>query len=195
MERVNKTHNFSAILRNCDAVGVLEAHAILPDREVPVHHDTSGGVGKWMQVHTHPDGPTAVRALQQSGFRVVAAHHGSGALDYREVDYTAPTALLVGAELDGVSDATLEAADRQAMIPLEGMARSLNVSVATALLLYEARRQREAAGMYGERRLSPDRYHAILFEWCHPDLAREYRERGQPYPALDEEGAVVDEPR
>lgn len=191
MERVNKTHNFSAILRNCDAVGILEAHAALPDRPVPVHHDTSGGVGKWMRVHTHPNGADGVRSLQEQGFRVLAAHRDPGAVDYRQVDYTRPVALLVGAELDGVGEAALAASDATVTIPLEGMVRSLNVSVATALLLFEARRQREAAGMYDECRIPPERYRALLFEWCHPRRARECREQGFPYPELDDEGRII----
>jgi tRNA (guanosine-2'-O-)-methyltransferase len=53
MERVNKTHNFSAILRNCDAVGVLKAHAVVPDRGIDLHHATSAGTSQWVQVQTH----------------------------------------------------------------------------------------------------------------------------------------------
>ena len=192
MERVNKTHNFSAILRNCDAVGVLEAHAVLPDRQVPVHHDTSGGAGKWVRVHTHPSGPEAVLNLQAQGFRVLAAHGTREAVNYRDQDYTSPVALLVGAELDGVGEEALTAADGHVAIPLEGMVRSLNVSVATALLLYEARRQREDAGMYRASRLPPERFHALLFEWCHPERARQYRERGEPYPGLGPEGQILE---
>jgi tRNA (guanosine-2'-O-)-methyltransferase len=68
---------------------------------------------------------------------------------------------------------------------------SLNVSVATSLLLYEAFRQRDAAGMYDAPRLSPELYDRLLFEWAHPRVAGRYRESGRPYPPLDEDGRII----
>ena len=94
----------------------------------------------------------------------------------------------MGAELYGVSDAGLAAADRHVVIPMRGFVQSLNVSVATALLLFEAANQREAAGMYAERRLPEDEFRRTLFEWAYPKEAHAFRESGAPYPDLDEEG-------
>ena len=190
MERVNKAHNFSAILRSCDAVGVLEAHAVPPEGGLTLHHDTSGGSAKWIQVQRHPAAAAAIERLQARGHQVVAAHPADDAVDFREVDYTRPTALLMGAELWGVSDEALEAADLAATIPMLGMVRSLNVSVATALFLYEAQRQREVEGMYAESRLPPDRYRDLLFEWAYPELARRYRDQGRAYPELGPDGEL-----
>jgi tRNA (guanosine-2'-O-)-methyltransferase len=194
MEQVNKPHNFSAILRSCDAVGVLEAHAVPPARGIILHPETSGGTAKWIRVHAHPDGPSGVRSLQSAGFRVAAADPGPGSVDFRELDYTTPTALLLGAELYGVTDAALALADRRIRIPMVGMARSLNVSVATALILYEAFRQRDAAGFYSTSRLDPERRRRLLFEWTHPEIARILRESGQPYPPLDPDGEIAGNP-
>jgi tRNA (guanosine-2'-O-)-methyltransferase len=112
-------------------------------------------------------------------------------VDFREVDYARPTAILVGAELYGVSEEALEAADRTVRIPMVGMARSLNVSVATALLLYEAYRQRERAGMYERSRLDPETRARLRFEWAHPQVARHCRKVGVPYPEMDENGRIV----
>ena len=192
MERVNKSHNFSAILRNCDAVGVLELHAVPPDHGLTLHHETSGGSAKWMEVHEHSDGPAAIHHLQSDGFQVVAAHPAPDAVDFRVVDYTRPTAILMGAELFGVSDEALAVVDRTAVIPMVGMVRSLNVSVATALFLYEAQRQREEAGMYAPpSRMDPERYRRLLFRWAYPDFARRFDERGVPYPELGPEGEII----
>jgi tRNA (guanosine-2'-O-)-methyltransferase len=190
MERVHKEHNLSAILRNCDAVGVLEVHAVPPEGGLTVHHDTSGGTAKWIPVHRHPSVEAGIRRLQATGHQVVAAHPSPDALDFREVDYTRPTAILMGAELWGLSEEALERADVSAVIPMMGMTRSLNVSVATALLLYEAQRQRQARGMYVESRLPPHRFHRVLFEWAYPELAPRYRAAGMPYPELTEDGAI-----
>jgi tRNA (guanosine-2'-O-)-methyltransferase len=191
MERVNKSHNVSAILRNCDAVGVLEVHAVAPDRGFKVHRDTSGGTAKWMEIVLHEDGPAAIRALKARGFQVIAANPGRGSVDFREPDYTRPTVLLMGAELFGISPEALELADTSVRIPMEGMAKSLNVSVATALLLYEAHRQRNEAGMYDSSRLPPSHRSQLLFEWAYPELADQLRSAGAPYPELSETGEIL----
>ncbi len=190
MERVNKEHNFSAILRTCDAVGVLEAHAVFPERGLKLHRDTSGGTAKWIRVHEHDEGPAAIGRLQQEGFQVIAAHPSPDALDFRAPDYTRPTAFVMGAELHGVSEASLAVVDHTVLIPMLGMVRSLNVSVAAALLLYEVQRQRADAGMYDAPRLDPASHARILFEWCRPELARRLREAGLPYPSLGPEGEL-----
>lgn len=191
MERVHKTHNLSAILRNCDAVGVLEAHAVPPEDGLELHHGTSAGTKKWIPVRRHDDVDAAVSHLQEAGFTVLAAHPGPDAVDFRTVDLTRPTALMMGSELDGVSERGLEIADAHVVIPMMGMVRSLNVSVATALVLYEAQRQRAAAGMYEASRLPDEAFRRILFEWAHPEVARMRREEGRPYPELDEDGAIL----
>lgn len=193
MDRVNKSHNFSAILRNCDAVGVLEAHVVPPEKGLPLHHGTSAGTKKWVRVRLHREVASAVSQLHASGFRVIAAHPSDNAIDYREIDYRQPTAILIGAELDGVSAEGLELADAHVAVPMLGMVKSLNVSVATSILLFEAMRQREAAGMYAESRLSPDDFDRHLFEWAWPSIASKRRREGRPYPKLTEDGDLIRE--
>lgn len=194
MEQVNKTHNFSAIVRNCDAVGVLQAHAVFPEKGVDLSNHTSAGTSKWIRVHRHRDVEAAVGALHREGFRVLAAHPGDTALDFRQVDYTRKVAVMVGAELEGISGQGLALADETVAIPMAGMVRSLNVSVATALILYEAYRQRREAGMYRQSRLSGEQYERLLFEWCHPELAAFFRKRGESYPPLSDEGEPLVDP-
>ncbi len=190
MERVHKSHNLSAILRNCDAVGVLEAHAIPPEEGLQIHSHTSAGTAKWVRLVRHHTIQEAIEELKGRGFRVLAAHPGPDAVDFREVDFTVPTALMMGAELLGLSDEALALADLRISIPMVGMAQSFNVSVATALLLFEAFRQREAAHMYDESRIDPDDMKRILFEWAYPRIARHCRGRGTPYPSLGQDGGL-----
>jgi tRNA (guanosine-2'-O-)-methyltransferase len=191
MERVHKPHNFSAILRNCDAVGVLEAHAVPPEGGLPLHSDTAAGSDKWIAVHRHEGIRTAADHLHGRGFQILAAHPDPDATDYREVDFTRPTAVMMGSELDGLSDEGARVADRLVVIPMAGMVLSLNVSVATAILLFEAYRQRSRAGMYDQPRLPPELYRRILFEWSYPKVARRYRDRGEAYPPLDPGGQIL----
>ncbi len=188
MERVHKSHNLSAILRNCDAVGVFEAHAIPPEDGLQIHSHTSAGTAKWVRLVRHRTIQDAVQELKGRGFRVVAAHPGPESVDFREVDYTEPTALMMGGELLGLSDEALSLADQRVAIPMVGMAQSFNVSVATALLLFEAFRQREAAQMYDQARIAPEDMERILFEWAYPRIARHCRNRGVPYPPLGQDG-------
>lgn len=191
LDRVNKPHNFSAILRNCDAVGALEAHVVFPAHGLELYHAHSAGTRKWMRVVEHLDVGAAAVHLGALGFRIVAAHPSPKARDFRSLDYTRPTAFLMGAELHGVSPAGLEVAHEHVVIPMAGMVHSLNVSVAAAILLYEAQRQRAAAGMYDEPRLSGEAFRRTLFAWAHPLLAARYDAEARPYPDLDEDGRIL----
>ena len=192
MERVSKSHNFSAILRNCDAVGVLEVHAVPPVRGLDLHHATSAGSAKWMRVRRHAGVEAAAAHLRDRAYQIVAAHPGPASVDYRDVDYTSPTAIMVGAELFGISEEGLSLADTVAAVPMVGMVRSLNVSVATSLLLFEALRQRQEALMYERSRLDAEEYGRILFEWGYPRIAARFREHEMPYPPLGEDGALLE---
>lgn len=193
LEEVHKPHNFSAILRTCDAVGVLEAHAVTPSgRGVRRHKPTSAGSGKWVKVTTHDRVTDALATLRERGFHVLAAHLTSQAVDFRAPDYTRPTAILLGQEKLGVTDEAAAGADGFIAIPMAGMVASLNVSVAAALILYEAQRQRSRAGLYDTPRLDLETYRRALFEWAYPELAAYCREIGHPYPRLDDEGRLLD---
>lgn len=192
-EKLHKPRNFSAIVRTCDAVGISEVHAIPGDDGLKVHWKTSQGAEKWVKVRTHESLKTAASWLKNQGYSLVAAHMSENASDYRDIDYTQPTALIVGTELFGVSEEALGLADREVRIPMMGMTQSLNVSVACAIVLYEALRQREAAGMYEHRLCRITEMARSRFEWMHPSLARFCQERGLEYPELDAEGNVMGE--
>ncbi|MGL6340628.1 MAG: TrmH family RNA methyltransferase, partial [Waterburya sp.] len=113
------------------------------------------------------------------------------AIDYRQVDYTKPTAILLGTEKWGVSEEAANLVDGHIIIPMQGMVQSLNVSVANAVILYEAQRQRLAVGMYEQVRLDPETYKTVMFEWSYPRVAAIYRRLGKPYPNLGEEGEIL----
>ncbi len=191
MEQVHKSHNLSAILRNCDSVGILEAHAVPPRDGLDLSLHTSAGASKWVRVRRHKSTDLAITVLHEGGFRVVAAHPAPDATDFRDVDYTVPTAVMVGAELEGMSARGLELADELISIPMMGMAKSLNVSVATALILSEAMSQRREAGLYDECRIPAERFETLLFEWAYPRLSRRYRKNGTSYPDLTPDGELI----
>ena len=189
-EDVHKSHNLSAIIRTCDAVGVFEVHGVNNNSKVPTYSQVAKGSEKWVQLHTHNHIKTAIASLQESGFKVYAAHLSQEAIDYREIDYTLPTAILLGAEKHGVSDLAAELVDGHVIIPMMGMVQSLNVSVAAAVILFEAQRQRLAAQMYDRISLDPGTFNRIIFEWGYPELAAMYTRQGKAYPSLDEYGDI-----
>ncbi len=191
LDNVHKPHNFSAVLRTCDAVGVFEAHAVWPSPRLRPHQGRAAGTDRWVYVRTHPSVEAAIAHLKATGHAVVAAHPAPGATDFRAVDYTRPTALLLGAELLGVSEEALALADATVVVPLAGMVPSLNVSVAAAVILYEAQRQRAAAGLYDSPRLDPRLRHETLVEWLQPDVADYCRRMGLPFPEVEEDGTVA----
>lgn len=192
MENVHKGHNFAAVLRSCDAVGMLSAHAILPTGHLPSHRRMSAaGAKRWIQVHTHPNLEQGVEAIRGRGMRLLAAHLSHRAINYREVDFTQPTAILLGQEKDGVTEEAIECCDGEIAIPMKGMVGSLNVSVAAAVILFEAQRQRSAAGLYETQRLEDGIYQQTLFEWAYPRLASLCQRRGEPYPPLGPDGELL----
>jgi tRNA (guanosine-2'-O-)-methyltransferase len=191
MENVHKTHNFGAIVRTGDAVGVGRVHAVSDDPDVVLGHKVASGTEKWVDVVVHRSISECYEYLRSKGFRIVVADVGEGAVDFRHIDYVQPAAIVVGSELDGLSSSARDGADLRIKIPLEGMVESLNVSVATGLILFEAQRQRQQAGLYDSRRIAEDECRGMLFEWLHPTVAEYCRRQNKPYPELDDNGALT----
>ena len=100
----------------------------------------------------------------------------------------------VGLTLHGSIEHALAEADEHVAIPMLGLGESVNVSVATAVILLEAQRQRATAGFYDRPRLPPDELERTLFEWCYPDIAERCRELGRAYPRLGADGAMLENP-
>lgn len=193
LDQVHKSHNIAAVLRTCDAVGVHQVHAVWPDGPLRTGARAAAGASRWVQVRRHGQVSEAIADLRGQGYRTYAAHFSPRAVDFRKVDYTRPCALLLGAELEGVSEAAADLVDEHVVIPMQGLGASLNVSVAAAVILFEAQRQREAAGLYQQPRLDAALRERLLFEWLHPKMARRCRQRGEAYPRIDEEGDLVPE--
>ena len=195
VEHVEKPHNLSAILRSCDAVGVLEAHAVSFSGRPRTFNSTAQGSQRWVPLHDHADIGSAISHLKQRGFRLFGTNLSVDARDYRECDFTGPCAFVLGAEKWGLTEEATALMDQAVYIPMRGMVQSLNVSVATATLLFEALRQRQVAGLApqnGEGIPAGD-YDTLLFEWCYPEVAAWCREQGRPYPALGDEGEILEE--
>ncbi|MDQ2076007.1 tRNA (guanosine(18)-2'-O)-methyltransferase TrmH [Marinimicrobium sp. ABcell2] len=190
-DQVHKAQNISAILRSADAVGIPEIHMVKPERGHLVYHNTAGGSGRFTGRVIHNSIEQGMQHLRAQGFQLYAAHASERAKHYRNLDYTRPFALVMGAEKHGLSDYAREHADEHLMIPMIGMVESYNVSVAAGIVLQEAMHQRQQAGLYDRETPEDEQFQRTLFRWAQPAMAN-YCDRHQlPYPELDEDGDLI----
>jgi len=170
-ENVKNEHNFSAIIRTCDAVGVLNIYYTYDGNKTKIYNEhITMGSHKWVFLHRVENAVDTLKGLKEKGFQIVATRLVGNSVHFREVDYTKPTVVVVGNELEGVSEEVAEVADYNVVIPMYGMAQSLNVSVATAVILYEAERQRSLKGIYEKPQLSLEEIKQILRKWAYEDI-------------------------
>ncbi|MBM7422928.1 tRNA (guanosine(18)-2'-O)-methyltransferase TrmH [Spongiibacter marinus] len=193
-DNVHKGRNLSAIVRTADAAGIAEMHAVIDDKDYKAFRGTAMGSHSWVAVRRHRDIAALITGLQGDGYQVLAAHLDADSVDYRQPDYTRPTAILLGAEKRGVSAEACALADAHITIPMMGMVQSYNVSVAAGIILSEAQYQRDQQGLYDRPRLDEQTYRQTLFEWAHPQVRDFCRENGLDYPALREQDGEIAEP-
>ncbi len=192
-DNVHKPHNVSAILRTCDATGVFNLHAVMQqDEAFRARSGIAMGSDKWVNIALHDHVETALHELKRDHFRVVAVHKSPRSRNFREVNYCEKTAVLFGAEKFGVSSLAAELADDHVVIPMMGMVESYNVSVAAAVVLLEAQRQREQAGRYNQVQLDEQTYANTLFRWYRPKEAEWCDRHGVAYPEMNVDGSLVD---
>lgn len=194
LEQVHKPHNLSAVIRSCDAVGIHRIHAVWSEK-YKLGKGTAMGSQRWVKVQQHDSIENAVAVLKKQDMQVLVTHLSAQAVDFREIDYTRPTAILLGQEKTGATAQAIALADQDIVIPMVGMVQSLNVSVAAATLLYEAQRQRQQAGMYQQARLPEAECQRILFEGGYPVLHKLCVQKKLPYPNIDDNGMIAADPR
>jgi tRNA (guanosine-2'-O-)-methyltransferase len=168
LEDVHDPHNASAVMRSCDGVGILDVHLVYVHEEPPRRsfaRTTSASAAKWVRLQYHDSIEACYAVLREQGFRIYATALGHDSVGLYDLDLTQPSALVFGNEHRGVSQAAIDGADATVFIPMQGMVESLNISVACAVSLYEAMRQRLAAGMYRTPELSRAELDALEAEW------------------------------
>ncbi len=189
LEEVHKPHNVSAVIRSADAVGVHRMHAVW-EGNTEIRKGTSLGSQIWVNMDLHKSTKIAINHLKSQGMQVLVTHLDEHAVDFRSIDYTKPTAIVLGQEKDGATAQAVAMADQSIVIPMVGMVQSLNVSVAAATILYEAQRQRELAGMYNKPVLDESEAQHILFKGGFPVLYAECIKRNLGFPHINENGEI-----
>lgn len=166
LNNIHDPHNVSAILRSCDAFGVGEAHLLYTDTPFPqLGHKSSASAKKWVELKRHKSARSMVEMLRASGHQILSTGFGPGAKPLTAWDMTKPTAVILGNEHAGVNDELQELVPDHIYIPMQGMVQSLNVSVATAVILYEAFRQRMEKGLYSSATLTQEEIKAKFDVW------------------------------
>jgi tRNA (guanosine-2'-O-)-methyltransferase len=166
MENIHDPHNVSAVLRSCDAVGVLSVNLLYTVEAFPrIGRKSSSSASKWIERRKFTSVDECYGTLRAEGYRIHATRLTNHASSLYDLDLTRPVALVFGNEHRGVSEEAGEKADGNFHVPMMGMIQSLNVSVAAAVSLYEALRQRVGLGRYGTASLSAEVLERTFDEW------------------------------
>jgi tRNA (guanosine-2'-O-)-methyltransferase len=166
MENVFDPHNISAVMRTADAVGVQEIFVL--NTKIPRHkkfgEKSSSSAAKWLTVHQFEDAEECFKALRLKGYKIYTTHLAENSASLYDMDLTQKVALVFGNEHSGVSDEIRALADGNFLIPQYGIIQSLNISVACAVSLYEAQRQKKIAGHYNTTEMGIEQL-TLLQDW------------------------------
>ncbi len=166
LSNIHDPHNVSAIYRSCDAFGVPEVHLYYTDTAFPsLSRRSSGSARKWVDTVRHRSLDDLATALRSQNMQILSTSCSPRAKALDAYDFTRPTAVIMGNEHSGVSEEVLRIVDGELYIPMYGMIQSFNVSVAAAIILAEAARQRKQAGMYETSAFSGQELETRLADW------------------------------
>ncbi|WP_035244220.1 TrmH family RNA methyltransferase [Desulfonatronovibrio hydrogenovorans] len=166
INNIHDPHNVSAILRSCDAFGVAAVHLLYTRNTFPVlGKKSSASAKKWVERVNHPCVPSLVESLSSQGMNLIRTGFSKTAIAVHEWDFTRPTAVVLGNEHSGVEKDLQKVVDQEIYIPMLGMVQSLNVSVAAAIILYEAYRQRNRVGFNSGSYFSQEELEDLFQKW------------------------------
>jgi len=167
LENVFDPHNVSAVMRTCDAVGIQDVY-ILNDR-IPPHrkwgYRSSSTAAKWLSIHQFTDAEKCFEEVRKRYGKIYASHLGTNSSDMYSLNLAESIALVFGNETFGVSDEIRKYCDGDFIIPQVGIIKSLNISVACAVTLYEAFRQKNEKEHYTSRKISEDTFRQLSDDW------------------------------
>jgi tRNA (guanosine-2'-O-)-methyltransferase len=167
LENVFDPHNISAVMRTADAVGIQEIfilnNKIAPHRKWGAK--SSSSAAKWLTIHQFTNADECFAALRKRYKKIYTTHLSSDAVGLHQLNLTEPVALIFGNEHSGVSEEIIAMADGNFIIPQVGIIKSLNISVACAVTLYEAYRQKSIAGHYDAIKMKGEQLNSLRNEW------------------------------
>jgi len=175
LENVLDPHNVSAVLRTCDAVGIQDVYILTT--KIPRHkkfgYKSSSSALKWLTIHEFDDLEACIQEVRKNFSTILTTHLSSDAVQLYEIDFTGSVALVFGNEHAGVTEECRALADGNFIIPQMGIIQSLNISVACAVSIYEAMRQKMQAGHYDQASLPKAQMDSLLAQWGVEELTPE----------------------
>ncbi len=167
LENVSDPHNISAVMRTADAVGIQDIYIL--NTKIELHEawsaKASSSAAKWLTVHQFSNAEECFAALRKNFNKIYTTHLSSDAVGLYELNLTESVALVFGNEHSGCSDEIIKLADGNFIIPQVGIIKSLNISVACAVTVYEAFRQKTLSGHYNNQQLSGERLETLKTSW------------------------------
>ena len=167
LENVSDPHNISAVMRTCDAVGVQDVYIL--NTKIGLHEmwsaKASSSAAKWLTVHQFTNAVECFAELRKNFSKIYTTHLSTGAVDLYDLNLTETVALVFGNEHSGLSEEIIDLADGNFIIPQVGIIKSLNISVACAVSLYEAYRQKKNAGHFDDVKLTETAYSNLKTQW------------------------------
>ncbi len=167
LENVADPHNISAVMRTCDAVGIQEIYIL--NTIIPRHKKwgakSSSSASKWLTIHQFTDITSCFEALRKKYNKIYTTHLSHDAVNLYDMNLTEKVALIFGNEHSGVSNELIGLADGNFIIPQVGIIKSLNISVACAVSLYEAHRQKSIAGHYNQPQITGNELAELRQHW------------------------------
>ena len=167
MENIADQHNFSACLRSCDAVGILNVCLLYHSgQNLPILNKTSSAsASKWINIKKYTSVEDCFNELHNEGKKIYTTHLSEQSISLYDLDLTQDIAMVFGNEHSGVSDKAVKLADGNFLIPQIGVIQSLNISVACAVSLFEAFRQRKLKDFFNKSELSETEINNTLKDW------------------------------
>lgn len=171
LENVFDPHNVSAAMRTCDAVGIQDVYIL--NNRIPPHkkwgYRSSSTAAEWLTVHQFTDAESCFNEIRRKYKKIYTSFLGDKSSALYEMNLTESIALVFGNETFGISDDIRKYSDGDFIIPQVGIIKSLNISVACAVTLYEAFRQKNEKGHYETSRLPEKEIQSLKQKWRLPE--------------------------
>lgn len=151
LENLYDRGNISAVLRSAEAFGLYQVHMIELGDKFKESARTTAGADKWIETRHSKSTAEGVGYLKGLGYQIVATHLSADAKPIEQIDFTKPTALVLGNEKDGITPEMAELSDHRVILPMFGFVQSFNISVAAALGFYQVVQDRtRRRGQHGD---------------------------------------------
>ena len=175
LENIYQPLNASAVLRSCDCFGIQDVHVIENYNEFKPDREVAMGASNWLTVNRYDKNENntldCIQSLKNKGYRIVATSPHNSQTDLINFDLSkGKTALFFGTEVEGLSDVVLENADEHLHIPMYGFTESFNLSVSTAICLYEMRMKMEKENI--KWHITEDEKNQVLLNWLRYSIDR-----------------------